>query len=53
MSEAGVTGFVHHYWFADNYMRDSRVVLLKSEIRYLEREHGDLVSHWVEPIFGR
>ena len=52
MNEPIVTGYVHHYWFSDNYMRDTRVVLLKAELRYLERLHGKLITHWVEPIYS-
>lgn len=52
MNEPIITGYVHHYWFADNYMRDNRTALQKTELRYLERLHGDLVTHWVEPIFS-
>ena len=52
MKEPRISGYIHHYWFMDNYARDSRVALMKSELRYLERLHGGLISHWVEPIFS-
>lgn len=52
MNEPIITGYVHHYWFSDNYMRDTRVVMLKAELRYLERLHGKLITHWVEPIYS-
>lgn len=43
-------GFIHHYIFEDYYLHDSRTVLLKSEIKYLEKEHGKLMNHWIEPL---
>lgn len=44
-------GVIHHYIFEDYYLRDSRTILLKSELKYLERNHGKLVNHWVETIW--
>lgn len=44
-------GVIHHYIFEDYYLRDSRTILLESELKYLERNHGKLVNHWVETIW--
>ena len=52
MNEPIITGYIHHYWFTDNYMRDSRTALMKSELRYLEALHGKIITHWAEPIWS-
>lgn len=41
---------MHHYIFADYFLRDERTALSESELRYLEKQHGDMTVHWVTPI---
>lgn len=50
MTTPRVCGWVHHYIFADYYLRDSRTVLMESELRYLEKQHGPQVVHWISPL---
>lgn len=50
MINPSVCGWVHHYIFTDYYLRDSRTMLMESELRYLEKQHGPQVVHWMEPI---
>lgn len=47
-----VKGWIHHYIFKDYYLRDSRTVLMESEIRYLEKHHGPQVVHWISPLMA-
>lgn len=47
-----VAGWMHHYMFKDYFLRDSRTVLLESEIRYLEKQHGPQVVHWITPLMA-
>lgn len=46
-----ITGWVHHYFFTDGAMTDSRTSYLKSELKYQEKLHGPLVSHWCNPVY--
>lgn len=50
MNEPKVRGWMHHYIFADYFLRDERTALSESELRYLEKQHGDMIVHWVTPI---
>jgi hypothetical protein len=47
-----ISGWVHHYFFTDGTMTDSRTIYLKNELKYQEKQHGPLVSHWSSPIFS-
>ena len=50
MTTPAVAGWVHHYIFSDYFLRDSRTVLTESEIRYLEKQHGPQIVHWISPL---
>lgn len=47
-----ITGWIHHYFFTDGMMIDSRTAYLRSELTYQEKQHGPLINHWCNPVYG-